>query len=179
MKKAILILLLILTSCKSLDFKTINNYYRDNYYNDLSDYTFVKREENARKKIYKQFLKKNKVSYPIKVIESYSYSQGDFDKLYTHIYFYHKKRLIKAFFMSSNKRKNIEDITSESKSDSENELILRKLDNNEYEYLKNLHKNPNYSVSSDQKIYVNYFDKNLNFLKGYMFYGFMLPFNPG
>ncbi|WP_019037754.1 hypothetical protein [Psychroflexus tropicus] len=179
--KKIFILTLILVGCKSVNIDKINSFYRTKY-PKINSYSFTVSEENARNKLLHFYNKNNKnIDSDFVIIEYFRYPNGNFDALNTEIFFYQNDTLTKAYYLKSDRKSKIEDITNELAIDTKktNDLILELLDKDEYEELKQLYKKTEYAVSDAGIIYVTFLDKNLNVLNGYMFNEFMVnePFN--
>lgn len=167
---------LILVGCKSVDIGKINSFYRDKY-PKINSYSFTISEEKARNKLLHFYNKENKKNdNDFVVIEYFRYPNGDFDMLNTEIFFYQSDTLTKAYYLKSNRKSKIEDITNELAIEIKktNDLILELLVKGEYEKLSKLHKKSEYAVSDTGLIYVTFLDKNYNVLQGYMFNEFIV-----
>jgi len=165
--KKILILALILVGCKSVDVKRINDFYRDKY-PKINSYKFTSHKEKARSKLlhfYNKESKKNNSGFAM--IEYFRYPNGNFDE---------NDSLVKAYYLKSDKKTKVENITNELAIDTKktNDLILELLVKGKYEKLSQLHKESEYAVSDAGLIYVTFLDKNLDVLQGYMFNEFMV-----
>ena len=174
--KKILILALILVGCKSDDVKRINDFYRDKY-PKINSYKFTSHKEKARSKLlhfYNKESKKNNSGFAM--IEYFRYPNGNFDELNTETFFYENDSLVKAYYLKSDKKTKVENITNELAIDTKktNDLILELLVKGKYEKLSQLHKESEYAVSDAGLIYVTFLDKNLDVLQGYMFNEFMV-----
>jgi hypothetical protein len=174
--RIILIFTLILTGCKSVDINGINEFYRERYFKDDPYSRFLKDDERARKSIFNTYFKSKEKKDSIIVIEYSRYYNGNFDILNTKTFFYQNNRLIKAYYLQSDKKSKIENITDELAADTKktNKFILELLAKGQYEELKQLHKKTEYAVSDSGIIYVTFLDKDLNVLQGYMFNEFMV-----
>ena len=175
--RLILILTLILVGCKPVDIIEVHKFYRENYFKNESNQRFLKNDERARNTIFNTYFndieKKNDITV---VIEYFKYPNGNFDILNTEAFFYQNDSIVKAYYLKSNRKSKIEDITNDLVMDTKktNELILELLAKGEFKKLSQLHKKSEYSVSDAGKIYVTFLDNNFDVLQGYVFKEFMV-----